>query len=71
MNEPAYTTASPRLDEIEPESEKRAIFCLWCVEQKVLLWFQFCHFPVTPEVRAKVLDGNDTGAAHTGGTSGL
>ncbi len=53
VNGHAYTTASPRLDEIEPGSEKRAIFCLWCVEQKVLQRFQFCHFPVTPGVRAK------------------
>lgn len=35
-NEHGYTTALLQLDEIEPESEKRVIFCLWCVEQKVL-----------------------------------
>lgn len=33
VNELAYIRASPRLDEAQAESEKRAIYCLCCVEQ--------------------------------------
>lgn len=33
MNEHGYVITLLWLDEPQPESEKRAIFCLWCVEQ--------------------------------------
>lgn len=33
VNKLAYIRASPRLDEAQAESEKRAIYCLCCVEQ--------------------------------------
>lgn len=33
--------------------KKELFFSLWVMEHEVLLWLQFCHFPVAPEAGAK------------------
>lgn len=71
VNEHAYTTASLRLDGIEPEEWKEGNFLPVVCGTESSAVVPVLSFSSDIRGKSKVSDGNDTGAAHIGDTSGL
>lgn len=71
VNENKYSTASLQLDEIELEEWKEGNFLPVVCGTESSAVVPVLPFSSDTRGKSNVSDGNDTGAAHTGDTSGL